>query len=159
MRLYKHGRLNNYSRLAKIHILKSSSLINSKQIGILECCLPQISEHWPYRTPGTEEIKFTWFTRPGTASALTPREGIVQECKTSALVINTRTLLLIGATMRLSVSNWRNIPISRSDSGNIYESNEKPPPSDQKSVYSYSQYHWWPTALRVKFGDGESSIK
>ena len=108
-----------YSRLAKIHILKSSSLINSKQIGMLECWLPQISEHCPYKTPGTEEIKFTWFTRPGTASAFTPREGIVQECNTSALVISTRTLLLIGATMRLSVSNWRNMPTSKSDSGSI----------------------------------------
>lgn len=100
-------------------MLKSLSVIISKQIGILECCLPQISEHWPYKTPGTEEIKFTWLTRPGTASALTPNEGIVQECKTSALVINTRTLLLIGATIRLSVSNWRNIPVSKSFSGSM----------------------------------------
>ena len=26
-------------------------------------------------------------------------------------------------------------------------------------MYSYSQYHWCPTAFKVKLGEGESSIK
>ena len=145
--------------MAKTQNLKSSSLIISKQIGILECWLPQISEHCPYNTPGRVLIKLTWFTRPGIASAFTPKEGIVQECSTSALVISTRIFLISGTTIRLSVSNWRNIPLSRSCSGIMYASNLNPPLSDQKSVYSYSQYHWWPTAFNVRLGEGESSIK
>merc|ERR1712141_437153 len=68
-----------YSKLVKIHIPKSFKANNSAQIGILECCLPQISEHCPYKTPGRSLIKLTWFTRPGIASAFTPKEGIVQE--------------------------------------------------------------------------------
>merc|ERR1719483_1201033 len=42
----------DYAVLTITHILKSLSLSISKQIGMLECCLPQISEHWPYKTPG-----------------------------------------------------------------------------------------------------------
>merc|ERR1712200_233436 len=51
----------------------------------------QISEHCPKYKPGRWPINFTWFNRPGTASALTPREGTVQEWRTSAEEINMGT--------------------------------------------------------------------
>jgi len=35
-------------------------------------------------------MKFTWFSRPGTASAFTPILGMVQEWRTSAAVIKVR---------------------------------------------------------------------
>lgn len=104
-------------------------------------------------------IKLIWFTRPGIASAFTPNEGIVQECSTSALDTKIRTFLSKGTTTRLSVSNWRNIPRPKSLSGIMYESKVKISSPAQKSVYSYSQYHWWPMAFTVRLGDGESSIK
>lgn len=60
-------------------------------MGIKLWLAPQISEHCPKYRPGRWLINLTWFSRPGTASALTPREGTVQECKTSAEEINIRT--------------------------------------------------------------------
>merc|ERR1719350_75382 len=109
---------------------------------MFECWLPQISELCPQRTPGSTLIKLIWFTRPGMASAFTPNDGIVQECSTSALDTRTRIFLNRGTTIRLSVSSCRNIPSSKSLSGIIYESKVKILNPAQKSVYSYSQYHW-----------------
>ena len=91
----------------------------STAIGIFECWAPQISEHCPYSTPGIKQKKFTWFNRPGLASAFTPNLGTVQECRTSALVTKIRVCVLRGKIRRLSTSSWRNIPLSSSDSGVI----------------------------------------
>lgn len=51
---------------------------------------PQISEHCPKNSPGRFVKKFTWLSRPGTASALTPKLGTVQEWRTSAAEIRVR---------------------------------------------------------------------
>jgi len=51
---------------------------------------PQISEHWPNMMPGRLIKNETWLSRPGTASAFTPREGTVHECNTSAAEIKHR---------------------------------------------------------------------
>jgi hypothetical protein len=48
-----------------------------------------------------------WFNRPGTASALTPRVGIVQAWITSAEVAITRIWVFKGATNTLSASKSR----------------------------------------------------
>ena len=66
-----------------------------------------------------------WFSRPGTASAFTPRLGIVQEWRTSAAVIRMRVSTPHGRTKRLSTSNSRNSPGVRSSVGTMYESNSK----------------------------------
>ena len=99
---------------------------------------PQISEHWPKKIPGRCLINFTWFNRPGIASAFTPKEGTVQACKTSADEINIRIWILYGIIVRLSTSNKRNIFDSNSFWGIIYESNSIWifDLIDQKSVYS-----------------------
>jgi hypothetical protein len=94
------------------------------------------------------EKKFTWLSRPGTASAFTPNLGIVQEWRTSAAVIKLRTWELMGTTVRLSTSNNRNILLFNSLEGIIYESNS----TLLKSEYSYDQYHWWPIVLIVTEG-------
>jgi len=60
--------------------------------------------------------KAIWFRRPGHASILTPREGTAQQCRTSAAVTITRMCFWIGSTSRLSTSNSRKSPDSRSDS-------------------------------------------
>lgn len=73
----------NHSDLQIFHSFKG---IKSTAIGILECWLPQISEHCPYNVAGKGATKLIWLIRPGTASALTPKEGTVQECNTSDLV-------------------------------------------------------------------------
>ena len=70
---------------------------------------PQISEHCPKNKPARCAMNLTWFSRPGTASALTPNDGTVQACKTSAEEINTRTWILKGTTIRVSTSRSRNI--------------------------------------------------
>lgn len=47
---------------------------------------PQISEHWPKKILERFVIKFNWFNRPGVASTLIPKDGIVHEWSTSAAV-------------------------------------------------------------------------
>lgn len=69
--------------------------------------VPQISEHWPKYKPGELHKKLIWFKRPGTASALIPREGIVHEWRTSAAVIKLRIWELIGIEILLSTSRRR----------------------------------------------------
>lgn len=70
--------------------------------------MPQISEHWPKKTPGVLHRKLTWFKRPGTASALIPKEGIVHEWRTSAAEIKLRICEFMGIAILLSTSNKRN---------------------------------------------------
>lgn len=80
---------------------------------------PQISEHWPENSPGRLMEKEIWFRRPGTASVFTPRDGIVQEWRTSAAVIRTRVCVFMGRTVRLSTSRSRNPSIGSSSVGTI----------------------------------------
>ena len=64
-------------------------------------------------------MNFTWFSRPGTASAFTPNDGTVQACKTSAEEIKIRICTLKGTTIRASTSNSRNILIFNSPLGTM----------------------------------------
>lgn len=64
-------------------------------------------------------MKETWLRRLGTASAFTPKAGMVHECKTSAAVINIRIWALIGRMVRLSTSKRRNVSIVISSVGII----------------------------------------
>ena len=132
--------------------MKAFPEIDSITIGIKLWLAPQISEHWPKKIPGRWLINLTWLMRPGTASAFTPKEGTDQACKTSAEEINIRTWVLNGIIVWLSVSKSRNILVSPSVLGIMYESNSKKDcfPENQKSEYSYLQYHWCPIAFSVK---------
>ena len=115
-------------------------MTDSTTIGINLWFAPQISEHWPYDTPGRWIIRRNIFIRPGTASTLTPNEGTVQAWITSADEISNRTWVLKGNTIRLSTSSNRNILVSNSFDGTIYESNSNLFIEDaQKSEYSYLQ--------------------
>lgn len=104
--------------------MNDEGLTLSTQIGIKLWFAPQISEHWPYINPGRLMYKLTWFKRPGVASALTPKDGIVHEWSTSMAVINIRIWELNGMTERLSTSSKR-ILFNEVSSlfGIIYESN------------------------------------
>jgi len=68
---------------------------------------PQISEHWPIRIVGWLIIKFIWFNRPGIASALIPRDGMVHEWITSAEVVITRIGSIHGIIILLLVFRRR----------------------------------------------------
>lgn len=81
--------------------------------------------------------------RPGVASILTPKDGIVHEWRTSAAVTIIRIWELNGITIRLSTSKRRKLKVFISLIGVIYESNSK----FLKSEYSYDQYHWCPIVL------------
>lgn len=70
---------------------------------------PQISEHCPKNKPERLVENPTWFKRPGVASILTPKEGIVQEWITSAEVTNKRIWELKGTIIRLSTSKSRKL--------------------------------------------------
>lgn len=144
---------------AMTHLENVSRLTISTTIGINLWLDPQISEHCPKYSPGRWPINFTWLRRPGTASALTPKDGTVQECRTSADEINIRTWVWTGTTVRLSTSRSRNMLSVNSLVGIIYASNSRfvPSPTDQKSLYSYLQYHWCPIVLRVSEESTDSS--
>lgn len=73
-----------------IHLIKYLILILSKEIGINEWLAPQISEHWPKKILDRLIKKFNWFNRPGVASVLIPKDGIVHEWITSAAVTKFR---------------------------------------------------------------------
>lgn len=60
-----------------------------------------------------------WFSRPGMASVLRPREGTAHECRTSSEEINIRIGSSIGSTTRLSTSRSRSSPGLRSEVGTI----------------------------------------
>ena len=78
--------------------------VASREIGINLWPAPQISEHCPINIPGRLIMSITWFIRPGVASALTPKEGIVHECKTSLDVITIREGVCTGRTKWFEVS-------------------------------------------------------
>lgn len=88
--------------------LKLKKLVDSKQIGIKEWFIPQISEHWPKYNPGRFIDNVDWFKRPGVESILIPKAGIVHEWITSVEEVKIRIGKLKGITHRLSVSNRRN---------------------------------------------------
>ena len=76
-------------------------------IGINLWLEPQISLHWPKYSPVRSTSMLSWFSRPGTASALIPITGIVQQCRTSAEEIRIRIGTRVGMIIRWSVSNRR----------------------------------------------------
>jgi hypothetical protein len=102
---------------------KRVGLVNSNLMGIKEWFTPQSSEHWPKNFPGEKEKMVPWFIRPGLASSFTPIEGIAHACKTSAEVTKTRQPDKIGRDTKLSTSNRRMVPFSKSLSSTINESN------------------------------------
>lgn len=53
--------------------------------------------------------KLVWFKRPGFASTLTPKDGIVQEWITSVAVTKIRIWLFMGKIIRLSTSKRRKL--------------------------------------------------
>jgi len=73
-----------------IHLIKYFELQDSITIGINLWLAPQISEHWPKNRPGALIKNDDWLRRPGTASALTARAGIVHEWITSAAEMRIR---------------------------------------------------------------------
>ena len=97
--------------------------ILSITIGMNLWFVPQISEHWPKNNLDRLIRKLVWFNRPGVASILIPKAGIVQEWRTSAAVTSIRIWLLIGRIIRLSTSRRRNELESNSLLGVMYESN------------------------------------
>ena len=76
-------------------------------MGIKLWLAPQISEHWPKTRPGFLLIILIIFKRPGEESALTPRDGKVQECSTSEEEIKSWTKIFWGRLTGLSVSKSR----------------------------------------------------
>ena len=99
--------------------------------------------------------KLVWLRRPGLASTLTPKDGIVHEWITSVAVTIIRIWLFIGKIIRLSTSNKRKLLGDISFDGIIYESNS----ILWKSEYSYLQYHWCPIDFKVIKGLFNSSNK
>ncbi len=98
--------------------------------------------------------------RPGTASAFTPKEGMVQEWITSVEVISTCTTLLTGTNTSLSTARLRGtwsagMPAltasSRSLSRSMMESTLMP-----WSGSSCVQFQVCPMALMVRSGGGKS---
>lgn len=84
-----------------------------------------------------------------------PRAGTVHAWITSAAVTKIRISVSMGSATRLSTSNKRYEPLSKSGLCTIYESNS----TLEKSVYSYDQYHWCPIALIVREGSLDSSVR
>lgn len=103
-------------------MIKKFILILSATIGINLWFVPQISEHCPKNTPGRLIIKIDWLIRPGRASILTPKQGIVHEWITSLDEINIRIWVFIGIEIRLSTSKRRKLS-GKSELEIIYESN------------------------------------
>jgi len=73
--------------------------------------------------PARVMVRLDWFSRPGIASTLIPREGTVHEWITSDAVISRRISVCIGTTIRLFTSRRRNSPIFSDFSGTMKESN------------------------------------
>lgn len=91
-----------------IQLIKFLYDVHSIEIGINLWLIPQISEHCPKKIPGRWDIRVIWLIRPGDASILIPRDGIVQEWITSMEVTNNRIGVIKGIITRLSTSNKRN---------------------------------------------------
>lgn len=89
------------------HSLKDGIGTISIEIGINLWFAPQISEHWPKKSPGNEEWINVWFNRPGVASTLIPSLGRAHACRTSFEPTKTRVETFIGKTTLLSTSKSR----------------------------------------------------
>lgn len=104
------------------------NVIDSIWIGINLWLIPQISEHWPKNIPGRFINRLIWFIRPGIASILIARLGIVHEWITSSDEINSRILNLNGRIVLLSTSIKRKlflfILFNIYDSNSIFEKSE-----------------------------------
>lgn len=124
--------------------------VASKAIGIKLCPAPQISEHCPMSIPGRLIISITWFIRPGVASAFTPKDGIVQEWRTSFEVTTIREGVCVGST------KWLDVSIRRLDR-DLMISEEKL--ISFKLEYWYPQFHWYPIPLTEMRGAIFSSIR
>ena len=94
-------------------------------------------------------------SRPGTASAFTPRAGTVHEWITSPALIRARIWVFMGKIVRLSTSRSRNSLSEMSFLETMYESNL----ICVKSEYSYLQYHCRPIAFKVTLGLFTSSSR
>ena len=92
-------------------------------IGINLLFAPQNSEHFPYIIPGRLIENLAWFSQPGVAFVFVPSLSTVQECNMSAAVTIIRIGEFIGSTIRLSVSNSRNVFVCWSSCKTIYDSN------------------------------------
>ncbi|MCY1219455.1 hypothetical protein D9M72_314310 [compost metagenome] len=68
------------------------------------CSLPHSSAHWPRYTPIFSALNQVSRTKPGIASCLTPKAGIIQAWITSLAVVTMRIFLLTGTTSSLSTS-------------------------------------------------------
>ena len=123
--------------------MKLKKLVDSMTMGINLWLIPQISEHWPKNRPGRFINSMVWFNRPGVESILIPKEGTVHAWITSKEVVKIRMGNLYGRIQRLSTSKRRNSWGKSWFVGIINESNS----TEEKSEYSYLQYHWWPIAL------------
>jgi hypothetical protein len=73
-------------------------------MGINLWLIPQISEHCPKYIPGRFIKRLIWFIRPGIASILIAKLGIVHEWITSSDEIKSRILNLNGIIVLLSTS-------------------------------------------------------
>lgn len=104
-------------------LMKCLMGVASMVIGINLWFAPQISEHWPKNKPGRLIIIISWFSRPGTASAFTPKEGTVQAWITSEAVTIIRIGVLVGNTKFVSVQRRRGKPVDNWSKGIMKESN------------------------------------
>lgn len=136
-------------------VLKLLKLVDSITIGINLWLIPQISEHWPKYKPGRFINNMVWFKRPGVESILIPREGTVHAWITSNEVVKIRMGNLNGRIHRLSTSRRRNSWGSNWSVGIMNESNS----TEEKSEYSYLQYHWCPMDLMDSLLLWISSVK
>lgn len=82
------------------------------KIGIKEWLAPQISLHWPTIIPQRLTNDEICLIRPGVASILIPRDGIVHEWITSSDEIRNRIEHLIGIIKWLKVWSKRKKYIS-----------------------------------------------
>lgn len=101
--------------------------------------MPQISLHWPLKIPGRLIIIIIWEIRPGIASILIPKDGIVHEWITSSEETKIRIKHLIGKIKWLKVSIKRKFILS------LFKIESK-----FKLINSYLQYHWCPLIFNEK---------
>jgi len=71
---------------------------------MLECNLPHNSLHCPIYHPGALQVLLIEFSRPGFASALTPRDGKANECTTSFEEVKNNRVLWTGKINRSLLS-------------------------------------------------------
>lgn len=124
--------------------------VASKEIGINLWPAPQISEHCPIKVLGRLIISIIWFIRPGVASALIPKEGIVQECSTSFDVTIIRVGVWIGTI------KWFEVSIRRFELDLMIREEKF---ISLRFEYWYAQFHWNPILLIEINGLMFSSIK